>query len=896
MRSCWASFCCVGGRSPHDGVIELPLFDPTTVHRRTFANGLRLLVHRDSSAPVVAVVTWVRAGYFDETDDVVGISHVLEHMFFKGTPTRAVGEISRETKAAGGYLNAGTIYDHTSYYTVLPSSGFARGLEIQFDAYANSVIDAEELSRELEVIVEEAKRKADDPSAVTIETLYEVLHDHHRMRRWRMGHEPELRALTREHVVDFYRNFYRPGNTLLVIVGDVEPEQVFEHVARLHGSLDAGDVRRSPGAPEPERVGFRFRELSGDVMQTQVAFGFRTPGTMHGDTPLLHVAATVLGAGRASRLFRAVRERKLAAAVSAFNYTPTELGVFVMHAEGQPSTAHEGALAAWEQVCDLRDAGVGRDELWRARRVLESRWIRRLETMEGQANYLVEWEAQGDWTLGERFLQCLLTAEPEQVTDAIRRYLELDRAAVVTYRPAAAEPLAGDAGELERLLAKVRARPITPPPPRVPWNPPALQDVPRLEGEIAGISVFRTGTGVPILVRRKSGGRLLHLAVHARGGAPAEGEELAGMTALLVRTALKGTVRRTAAQVAEDAELLGGGIAPLAGADSFGWTTSVPISHAEAAIELLADVVLTATFPDEGLETERAVALADLAQLRDDMYRFPMRLLVQAAFAGHPYGVPVSGTDASLGGIDVDGLRRWHGAWALGGELVIAAVGDMDQGELAAAIARCFAQLRHDERPALPPPSWPASPVSVSASRGKAQTALALAFPGPAHRDSDRFATRLIAGVASGLGGRFFEELRDRQALAYTVTAAPLERRLAGAFVAYIATSPEKEDAARRGLLEQFARLRDQPVSSDELDRARAYALGTHAIRQQSSAALLGEMIDAWLLGEGLHQLAEYEARLRAVTPSHMQDAARRYFDETRLVEAVVRGDTVKSA
>src|SRR5215213_9503128 len=113
----------------------MTLIDPGSVQRRTLSNGMRVLVRRDTTAPVVAVVTYVSAGYFDETDDVVGIAHVLEHMFFKGTPTRAVGEIARQTKAAGGYLNAATIYDHTSYYTVLPSSAFAEGLAIQADAY-----------------------------------------------------------------------------------------------------------------------------------------------------------------------------------------------------------------------------------------------------------------------------------------------------------------------------------------------------------------------------------------------------------------------------------------------------------------------------------------------------------------------------------------------------------------------------------------------------------------------------------------------------------------------------------------------------------------------------------------------------------------------------------------
>src|SRR5688572_11393730 len=182
-------------RSAHDALAW-----QHSVIREVLPNGLTLLVRRDTSAPVVAIVTHVKAGYFDETDDIVGIAHVLEHMYFKGTPTRGVGAIARETKANGGYLNAHTIYDHTSYYTVLPSNAFEQGLEIQFDAYANSIIDSGELARELEVIVQEARRKRDTAGAVAIESLYALLHDHHRIRRWRIGEDEALRTLTREQL------------------------------------------------------------------------------------------------------------------------------------------------------------------------------------------------------------------------------------------------------------------------------------------------------------------------------------------------------------------------------------------------------------------------------------------------------------------------------------------------------------------------------------------------------------------------------------------------------------------------------------------------------------------------------------------------------------------------
>ncbi|HYW50930.1 MAG TPA: insulinase family protein, partial [Gemmatimonadaceae bacterium] len=146
-------------------------------HRTVFPNGFTLLVREDRAAPVVAIVTRVKAGYFDEPDTEIGIAHVLEHMYFKGTPTRGPGRIATATKEAGGWLNAHTIYDATTYITVLPSERWQDGLDIQFDAFAHSEIDADELRRELEVIVQEAARKQDTPGAVTAETLYEMLHD-----------------------------------------------------------------------------------------------------------------------------------------------------------------------------------------------------------------------------------------------------------------------------------------------------------------------------------------------------------------------------------------------------------------------------------------------------------------------------------------------------------------------------------------------------------------------------------------------------------------------------------------------------------------------------------------------------------------------------------------------
>jgi zinc protease len=874
-------------------VLSIPLIPPDSVARTILPNGLTVLVRRDASAPVVAIVTYVKAGYFDETDDVAGIAHVLEHMYFKGTGRRGVGEISRETKALGGYINAGTIYDHTSYYTVVPSSGFERALDIQADAYANSVIDAAELSRELEVIIQEAKRKRDNPSAVSVETLYSLLYDKHRMRRWRIGSENDLRALTRDNLMSFYRAFYRPHETILSIVGDVDPDVALRAVESYYGSLTALPVERTPGPDEPERSGFRYRELSGDVTQTQLVFGWRTQGTLHSDTAPLELAAAVLGSGRASRLYRAVRERELAASVSAYDYTPTELGVFVMRAEGPPSSARDAARAMWDQLRTVRDEGVGKDELWRVRRLLEARWIRQLETMDGQANYLAEWEALGDWTLGDRFLERLLTVPHDTVSEVTRRYLTPERAAVLAYRPTSAPPLARDTDDMMRALERTpRPEPLPVTPPFQARKPATQERPPELERITADVRIYRSALGLPILVRTKpsDGASLVHAGVYVLGGATAEPEVHAGLTMLMTRTALKGTERRTAECIAEEAELLGGAIAASTGSESFGWGMSVPSGRIAAALELLSDVAQCATIPEEALDTERAIAIAGLERLRDDMRSYPMRLLTRAAFPDHPYGIPSNGFESSLAAIDSRQAREWHRQHVLKSHAVVIVVGDVDPDEAAAAAARHFQTIRPAERAPVAVPEWPENPVLSYESREKAQTAIALAFPSPDRRDPDRYTARILSGIASGLGGRFFEELRDKRSLAYTVSAYPVERSLAGMFVSYIATSPEREDEARQGLLGEFAKLRDAPVTDAELARAIEYEIGTYAIRQQSGAAILGDILDAYLFGTSLDELTEHDSRIRSVTAADILSLARRYFDEGRLVQGVVRG------
>ena len=862
----------------------------TGVVRQVLPNGLTVLVRPDRSAPVAAVVTYVKAGYFDETDDVAGIAHVLEHMFFKGTPTRGVGEIARQTKASGGYLNASTIYDHTRYYAVLPSSGFAAGLAIQADAYAHSVIDSHELRRELEVIIQEASRKADSPEAVTTESLFELLHDRHRIRRWRIGREAGLRALTRDNLLAFYRNFYRPSNTILVIVGDVDPRDALQQVEELYGSLPDESPQRQPGGQETALPGRRYRRLCGDVTQWHGAFGWRTPGALHPDTAALDVAATILSSGRASRLYRAVREQRLATSVTAWNYTPTELGVFVVQLEGETHQAGAALGETWQQVSALQGS-VSSTEVTRAQRLFESRQLRRLETMEGQANYLADWEALGGWALGDEYTRAIMTCTPRDVQRVAGQYLDAQHGSLLLYEPAASEPWATTAQDAFAQLNRHPASTLVDGAVDAQTVAPAAASVAMVpEQVVQGVQVFRMSGGVPILVRQRAGAPIVHLGVYSSGGASREPAALAGLGTILTRAALKGSRQRDAATIALQSELLGGGIAASTSSDGLGWGISVPTGAFAAAVALLAEVVLDPVLAADAVDTERAVARSQLSQLRDDMYRYPTRLSTEAAYGAHPYARSALGTDDGLSRLTAADLLAWHAQQVRAGDLVLAVVGDVVPHEAAAVLARAFAPMQRVERAPLDPPVWMGRAQPNAEQRDKAQTAISLAFPGPARGDAARHTAHLIAVIASGLGGRFFDELRERQSLAYTVHVAPTVRVAAGMMQAYIATSPDKEDAAREGLLQQFRRLQDEPVTTEELERARTYALGTHAIAQQNSGHLLGEMMDAWMYGAGLSELGDAEAHIRSVTATSIQALAQRCFDPARRAEGVVRG------
>lgn len=848
------------------------------VRREILPNGLTLLVQRDPHSPAVAVVSWIKAGFFDEPDELVGVSHVLEHMYFKGSSPSGngrglgPGELARETKSAGGYLNAHTSYDHTAYYVVLPPEGLRRAVEIQSTALRGALIDPGELERELQVIIEEAKRKLDSPGAVAHETLHEVLFDHHRIRRWRIGTEEQLRSYDRDDIAGYYQSRYLPDRSIVAIVGNVDPEEALALGRRYYGDWSGRESVIGEGPAEPPRRGIRVRTLRGDVNQAELIVGWRAPGAVHPDETSLALAAATLSAGRGSWLYQSLRERGIVSAVGASHQAPQEVGVFSVGAELAPERVPEALAGIASAVDRLVRHGPAPDDLVRVRALLRQRWSRRMESVDGRAMALASAEALGGVSLLEREYSELGTTSAHEVRAAAERWLSPGDTAAVVYLPESdGADLSADA--LGRTFSPGRnGRP----------RPSSAQ--PEL------ISLAHAD----LLVWHKPGVPLVSLGIHVPRTS-FDPPEHAGLAALASRSMPRGAGELGAAQLSIAFERLGGVLSSSATADWAGVSVTAESGAMADAASLLAQVAFDPTFASVDVETERALVAEDQAQLRDDMFRYPFQLAYGEAFGDITYGLPSLGTSETLATFGSNEVRLWHRNVYGGTRPLLAAVGDVDVNAARDALERA-AEAAGDSR-AAPVAGGIADQRSAEmtlggsrvVTRDRKQTALAMVFAGPGRRSRDRWAAEVWAAVASGLGGRLFEALRDKRSLAYSVLAASLQRRHAGAMVAYIATSPEREDEAREQLLLELGVFARDPISEEEHARAVNYLAGQALVSRQSTSAMLGELVDAFLLGGSLEDIEHPDAGYRRVSREDVLRIATSFGDGLR-AEGVVRG------
>jgi zinc protease len=332
------------------------------------SSGVTVLLREARLAPVAEVQVWAGVGSADEVAGEAGLAHFHEHMLFKGTDTREVGEVAGAVEGAGGRINAFTSFDATCYHATLPSDALPLGLDVLADAVQHSRLERVVVAREVEEVLEEIRRSEDDPQHVLGDALFDTVFRVHPYRAPVLGTSASVASFDSEKLRRFYRRWYAPDNLTLVAVGDLDADDFLRRAEAAFTGAQPSGVRRVRPV-EPAQGELRLRVLERDFERAALDLCWPAVSFRHPDAPLLDLLAFVLGQGESSRLDQRVKEELgLADRIDASCYTPFDAGVFSIGADLDTERAPALLAAILREIEALRRDPVGVEELEKARR------------------------------------------------------------------------------------------------------------------------------------------------------------------------------------------------------------------------------------------------------------------------------------------------------------------------------------------------------------------------------------------------------------------------------------------------------------------------------------------------------------------------------------------------
>ncbi|WP_457668078.1 M16 family metallopeptidase [Thiolapillus sp.] len=431
------------------GFVTLPaLATQGKVEEFRLDNGMKIIVQPDRRAPVVVSQVWYKVGSSYELPGTTGVSHVLEHMMFKGTRNVKPDEFSRIVAALGGSENAFTGVDYTAYFETLSKDHLERALELEADRMHNLLLDKKEFQREVAVVREERRLRTDDnPNGLLWEQFGAVAWRVSPYRNPVIGWMHDLQAMTVADLQAWYEQWYSPDNAILVVVGDVQPREVLALAKKHFGPVKATRKASYRARPEPEQKGITRLEVKVPAEQPMLIMGYKCPAMVDVKEPweayALVVLNSILGEGDSSRLTsRVVREQKLAVSAGssydAFSRLSGMLELEAIPAEDVGLDVLEKALR--EQVAELKKTPISKDELQRVVNQTVAQKVFARDSLFYQAMLIGMRETNGyDWKTLDEELQHIRAVTPEQVQAVARKYLVDDHLTVAVLHPQKAD-------------------------------------------------------------------------------------------------------------------------------------------------------------------------------------------------------------------------------------------------------------------------------------------------------------------------------------------------------------------------------------------------------------------------------------------------------------------------
>ena len=862
----------------------------------TLDNGLKVILKAVQTAPVISTWLWYRVGSRDEIEGSTGLSHWVEHMLFKGSSRFPKGSVMRNVQRYGGYNNAMTSHDFTTYYETLPSNRAELALDIEADRMTTALFDPEEVERERTVIISEREGAENEPYYVLMEEMTAAAFRIHPYHHQTIGWRADLLSITRDQLYDHYRQYYVPNNAVLVAVGNLDIDAYLRLVEQYFGGIPAGELPTSRVRQEMPQRGERRVTLRMPGFAPMVRLAFHAPPVSHADYIPLVVAESLLSGGQAmfsfgggqtksARLYRALVETELASSVGSSYYPSVDPYLFSLGGtvrEGRTPDEVEAALSA--EIERLQREPVESAELAVAIRQTQAQFAYNSESATDQALTLGFLEMMDDHTRMDRLLDELAQVTPEDVARVAQTYLVEDNRIAGRFLPT-------DEGEEGAPMEVAEHNAWASLPARgifcfsQPWDATVSPD-----------TVVRTqlDNQVVVLVKENPASASVYIEGSLKAGAIHDSQETAGLANMTAAMLMRDTKRHTFQEINRTLDNVGASLDFGAGRHSMSFGGQSLAEDFGLLVDLMAEVLLEPTFPRMELEKLRGQALTHLGILDTDTgYRADRAFMTALYPSDHPYARSVIGNRKTLSALRMEDLTAFYQQVYHPATLVISVAGAVGADEVIDRLETALGGWRVNRPVVLPTVAEVETPDEIITEKvqipGKAQVDLIWGVIGMPRTSPDYYPAVMGNLVLGRLGmmGRLGTRVRDTQGLAYYISSSVHVGLGSYPWTIMAGIAPENVDAAVQSTLEEVERLREEPIEDEELEDIRTYLTGALPLHLETNEGLAGFLMNIEEYGLGLDYLQRYPQIIYGVEKGEIQRVVRRYLTLDRYVLAM---------
>ncbi len=860
-------------------------------------NGMRVIMHVDKSTPVVAVNLWYHVGSKNEVVGRTGFAHLFEHMMFQGSKNYN-DDYFRPLQEAGASINGSTNADRTNYYEVVPSNFLELAMFMEADRLGG-LLDAmtqEKLDNQRDVVKNERRQRYDNqPYGTAFEKISELIYPKEHPYNWTtIGSLTDLSNASMDDVKGFFRQYYVPNNTSLVIAGDFDPKQAKVWAEKYFGAIPTGAAITRPNPPVPKIDGEMRKTFEDSVQLPRLYMVWHTVQDNHPDEAALDMLQFVLSAGRGSRLqSNLVYGKQLAQDAGASHFSREIAGQFQVVSTAKP----DKSLGDIEKEINfeierIKKEAPTKEELTRALNVIESQTIFGMQTVLGKAdqmNSYATFTGKPDGFQAE--LDSYRKVTPADIQRVANTYLNGNRL-VMSFVPRKDKPASQVNNPANKPTSTNDKKEEDDKKQDYSMNLPKPGANPNFT--LPSIDKRKLSNGMNVWIVRQPELPIVSMNMVLNSGGTADPQNRGGLSAFTASLLNTGTKTRSAVEIANQLQSIGASVNAGSGWDSANVAMQTLTKNLDKALEIYSDVVMNPVFPETEFNTLRGRSLVALRQRKDNPNAIASVAYSNLLYGkNHPYGKSLGGDEASIKAMTRAEIEKFYATYYRPNNATLIVVGDAEAKTLLPKLETAFANWKSAEIPQVATPqavNFDRPGIYVVDKPGAAQSVLTIGQVGVSRDNPDFFPLQVMNSILGGqFSARVNMNLREKRGYTYGARTGWSMRRGAGPFEA----SADVQTAVTKESVEEFMRELNGirggiPVTAVELEYNKQSLIRRFPAGFETVGQISGQLSNLVVYGLPDSYFNEYISKINSVTLDDVSRVANKYLTPDKMAILVV--------